>query len=120
MNINKKLEAELRSKRWDAFWGTIILAILFTVYLKSEFAYLSGDTSEIKGTVKHLFTADTQDSESFFIYVDIGGDTIKKIEIPRETKITIGDTVVLLVRKTNLLDLRNYKFLKVVKNNQSQ
>jgi len=113
---NRKLDAILKQQRNKKVRLYAVFFVAVIILLIGVIAYSTGETIHIKAKVTGLHSQASEElGEHFYIIVNLDSGNVIKLEIPRETSVSGGDTVILNERKTNLFGLTNYSFHKVVR-----
>ncbi len=112
---NQKLDQIVSNERKARVRLFSIIAVSLALAIAGYFAYSSGESTEVIGSVKSLHSQASESDERFYVVVEIENSQTLTLEAPRELAIRPGDKVVLLKRETKLFGMNNYRFSRVEK-----
>ena len=116
MSRTKKPLEELIREEWHKnFRRYSIYVAIGVLFVMATVAYSTGETTTIEVPVTHIYSEASEDEERFYIIVKLDAIKTKRIRAPRATAVKIGDSVKVVVRTTNLFNLKKYTFQKVLR-----
>jgi len=113
-DAKNKVDELLRKEGHKRFRLYSIIFAFLVVSTVGVVAYSTGETTSVEAKVTAFYSQASEElGERFYIIVKLESGGIVKLEIPRETLVKNGDSVILNERKTNLFKLTNYSFQRV-------